>query len=450
MSDKTIPGLLDFLDISVSKLLEALSTRDILAQRAAARRNISEDEKVLNELNASMNYCRSLSSRSSTDIPTPVELVDKMISDAFKGAKKVTKDFRVLDPACGRGTYLFRMARKLFTMLQSEFPDPRKRLKYIKQYMMVGAEIDSEIAGLVQTQGFNIIIGDALEHTFMGQKFDIVIGNPPYLQNLHLKFIEKAINLLSPQGRLIFVHPATWILNEIPATEKVKQAKKLIGDKVQSIHLIHPDTYFPKVDLGMLLSITCCSNNPRSGPILVQNDLLNETYSVNNLEEINGNGSTPIYAPLRAKILSLANQKQGFLRGHENNKGKWYVPIATYMGGSSVGGSGKENKLFYSFMPKSGPRAFIKKTLDNNDRLYFGFKTPEEAENFQNYLKTYFARFCLSLAKFDRNIGKSTISTTPWLDFSRPWTDKDLKKEFHITKDEWDFILKKIPKYYDE
>ena len=38
----------------------------------------------------------------------------------------------------------------------------------------------------------------------------------------------------------------------------------------------------------------------------------------------------------------------------------------------------------------------------------------------------------------------------PWLDFFRKWTDADLRKEFNITDQEWNFICSVIPKYYEE
>jgi 16S rRNA G1207 methylase RsmC len=55
-------------------------------------------------------------------------------------------------------------------------------------------------------------------------KFDIVIGNPPCLQGLHMQFLEAAFDMLSLNGELIFVHPAT---------DFIKQGKGRQSNQVQ-------------------------------------------------------------------------------------------------------------------------------------------------------------------------------------------------------------------------
>lgn len=48
-----------------------------------------------------------------------------------------------------------------------------------------------------------MIIDDFLKHDFGEEKFDLIIGNPPY--SLALEFTEKCLSLLSDEGKLVFL-----------------------------------------------------------------------------------------------------------------------------------------------------------------------------------------------------------------------------------------------------
>ena len=55
-----------------------------------------------------------------------------------------------------------------------------------------------------------------------GKKFDIVLMNPPYSKNLHLKFMEKTFSLIDENGSLIYIGPDGWIINKYSFAEKSK------------------------------------------------------------------------------------------------------------------------------------------------------------------------------------------------------------------------------------
>ena len=98
---------------------------------------------------------------------------------------------------------------------------------------------------------------------------------------------------------------------------------------------------------------------------------------------------------------------------------------------------------FYTFIPRD-------KRVETNlcKMLYFNFDNIMPAQNFLNYLKTNFARFCLSIYKLNMNLHRGELKSVPWLDFTQEWTDEKLYKYFLLTKEEIDFIEKNIPKYY--
>lgn len=84
-------------------------------------------------------------------------------------------------------------------------------------------EINKEFCKIFQENtGIKPINEDFISHSFE-RKFDVIIGNPPYQKpnkknkkarggksQLYLEFLEKCLNLLNPDGYLIFVHPCNW------------------------------------------------------------------------------------------------------------------------------------------------------------------------------------------------------------------------------------------------
>ena len=68
-------------------------------------------------------------------------------------------------------------------------------------------------------------------------KFDYIIQNPPYNRNLHFKFLEKGIELLSETGKMTIIEPATWLINVKNNSNKKKgnEIKDKYGKHVYKI-----------------------------------------------------------------------------------------------------------------------------------------------------------------------------------------------------------------------
>lgn len=98
-------------------------------------------------------------------------------------------------------------------------------LKKFMNRSLVCYEIDSTVKPIVSfdEKKHEIHYCDFL-NSEIDQKFETIIGNPPYVKNssgnLYIKFIEKCFELLTDDGELVFIVPSEFI--------KVTRAKKLL------------------------------------------------------------------------------------------------------------------------------------------------------------------------------------------------------------------------------
>jgi adenine-specific DNA-methyltransferase len=156
-------------------------------------------------------------------VPTPPAVVDSMVAKLFAGNPPGPESV-VLDPGCGNGRFIdgvVRWARQHGQAL------PR----------ILGVESDPKhVAQAKQRFGHlprvRILNEDFLAHR--DQKFEYIIGNPPYVPitalspaerndyrgrydtavgrfDLYLLFFEQSLRLLKPGGRLVFITPEKFL-----------------------------------------------------------------------------------------------------------------------------------------------------------------------------------------------------------------------------------------------
>jgi adenine-specific DNA-methyltransferase len=144
-------------------------------------------------------------------VETPFEIAELMVS-----LSDISKEKLILDPGCGKGVFL----------------ETLRKIGYIN---CVGIEIDPLLYKFCKEKfkEFKIIKGDYLDYSFK-EKFDLIIGNPPYVHfnqlpinlankvksyiktgegDIYYAFIIKSIHLLKKGGQLIFITPYHFFYN---------------------------------------------------------------------------------------------------------------------------------------------------------------------------------------------------------------------------------------------
>ena len=163
------------------------------------------------------------------EVFTPIELVCEMLD---KLPKEVWKDPKLkwLDPANGIGNYPVVAYYKLMEGLKdvNGFENKSIRSKHVIENMLYMVElnpvnvkvckkifkmIDSEVEPNVYNKDFLVWCSQTKD------KFDIIMGNPPYQnkktgqkksQAIWPNFVKSSINCLKENGYLVFVHPIGW------------------------------------------------------------------------------------------------------------------------------------------------------------------------------------------------------------------------------------------------
>ncbi len=184
-------------------------------------------------------------------VPTPPALVDRMVDKLFSGLPP-TEHSTVLDPGCGSGAFVEGILR---WCKRAGAPVPR--ITAIESDPARLWEARTSLSGIHQVT--------LLEQDFLTRRtelFDYIVGNPPYVPitgldlaersryrqqyrtasgrfDLYLLFFEQAVNLLKPDGRLVFVTPEKFLY--VQSASALRQELAAAG--VEEIELIDEETF---------------------------------------------------------------------------------------------------------------------------------------------------------------------------------------------------------------
>lgn len=175
-------------------------------------------------------------------VPTPEKLVDRMVERLFR-ARAVDGGVSVLDPGCGEGLFIDGIVR---WCRRHKRPVPK----------ITGIELHPERCRVAKRKFHKYSSIHIREADFLidnEEKFDFIVGNPPYVSighlspnekreyrrrystargrfDLYMLFFEQALRQLSAGGRLVFITPEKYLyvdtakpLRQLLASRRIKE-----------------------------------------------------------------------------------------------------------------------------------------------------------------------------------------------------------------------------------
>lgn len=286
-------------------------------------------------------------------------------------------------------------------------------------------------------------------------KFDLVFSNPPYNKNVDIKILNEIIDVAD---EFIVVHPSTWLIDLKNKTPLYKNFKKKIENHLQDVELFNGNPIF-NIRLFMPCVISHINKN-YNGVVNVDN--FKQQYQASDIFSITkfGQDWESLVKPFKDMIKEYIDANDGNLwQKFSNNKTNSFVKEEGYLLQIPMG-RGNEDKLSHTEMVKEDFYGVFSNDLNEietknknqeisfNGGTYCYFDTEEERDNCINYLKTDFARFCLSIYKINKHIDSGELELIPWLDFKEEWNDEKLFEKFEVSEELQDYIRKFIPDYY--
>jgi hypothetical protein len=208
---------------------------------------------------------------------------------------------RLVEPSCGSGAFLAVAVERLIISAKAHGRDLASLGGAIRAYDLQADQVKISrtlCSDLLKKAGVDADTSKALANEWVsnsdflllhlnGAKADVVIGNPPYVRyddltdqqavlyrrmwptmrgrgDIYVGFIERALRMLTPGGKVGFICADRWMRNQYGA-----DLRKLVTSEysVEHVWTLH-DVYAFDLEVSAYPAITVLSNNPQ-GPVSV-------------------------------------------------------------------------------------------------------------------------------------------------------------------------------------
>lgn len=272
-------------------------------------------------------------------------------------------------------------------------------------------------------------------------KFDVVVGNPPYKDDLHLKFLQLAVNTAKDNGNLVWLQPSRWVQDPFAPYKKNSDYNKYK-------HL--PFTDFEIVeDANEKFGIGAHSQIIISTLDKTKKSILSDGYFIS--------GPFLQKSPYQKSILDKVRKKMNITLADVVKIDEPYIdkycvmvspigpgdrktPTRGYLAGKKWQGIFEKGKLNGKKVREIKTK---QKHVKNYDKIFFvPFNTKKEAENFIESSKTIFIKFWMTLITSNIHIMFEHI---PFMDnYNIIWKDEDYKIHFNLSNEEINYIKSQI------
>jgi len=337
-------------------------------------------------------------------------------------------------------------------------------------YIQYNKNVKDEIHPVQKKLGYkyiNVKNTNEIGKLNMRKQFDVILANPPYdgRASLHQRFFNVSFDMLKDDGVMTFIQPSSpyiTIFNESSKNVEDNKMCDIVINNYSTVKLASPTT-FENVLLFYPLSITTINKNkPGFKGLDVFTDLRDNTYTNVNINDVNVNETKPELHKVMSEKLKTAIENSAALNDvlfkgkHlklDANKTLLKLPKVRGNEGKNTPNGYERNKDFFTWIPGNNddglPKFDKEKPSDNKE--YFGIIIDKDVDQkiAYSYFRTYFARYCMSLGKFNQNIKTGNcIKTTPYFGLHKEWTDEELFKKVGFTDEEIAEVYRIIPSYY--
>jgi 16S rRNA G966 N2-methylase RsmD len=289
----------------------------------------------------------------------------------------------------------------------------------------------------------------------LDMKFDVVFSNPPYNKNIDIKILNEIFDIAD---EFIVIHPSGWLIDIKEKTSFLEIFKRKIEKDLKAAEFFNGNPVF-NIRLFMPCLITHIDKKHKGQIEVKYFDEYFETSEIKNITKY-GTKWTTLVEHFKEKICNYIENNHGSMWDRfSNNKTNNFVEDKGFLFQMPMG-RGDEDKVNSSKMVKDNFYGIFScnineiETKNKNQKIhftggsYYYFETENERENFINYLKTDFCRFCLSLYKTSKNLLSGELEIIPWLDFTEEWDDDKLFAKFDVSQELQDYIRDFLPDYY--
>ncbi len=481
-------GLINIIhDIIVKYFDKSSNTYNISVQFKMSIQSLLDRPKELLELIGDCLKPKAIEKKTFGEVFTPMDFInDKMLKDIEEYWLKnkneniwTNEKLTWYDPATGMGNYPIAIYYKLMEGLKIKIPNEIERKKHIIEKQLYMGELNKkncfvvkQIFNINNTYKLNLYEGDTLNikinEAFGISKFNIIIGNPPYNEELtsvgakplYNKFIEYYVNKCN---LLSFIVPSRWFAGgkgldkfremminrtDILYIKHYHDAYKIFGNSVDikggvNYFLIDKD-YNGLCDYNgskvKFNTFDVILDSKYYG--LVNKFLENETIINIYLGRYFGIESNDKNLTDDNKLIKCyVSQQKGFIKyidkkivKKEYNFYKVITTRASYGANSGFGNT------------------FIGTPNEIHTGSYISFKVSneDEAKSLLSYMKCKLPNLLLSLRKSSQDISETTCKWIPLPPLNKVWNDEEVYKYFKLSEDEIKLIKEtKISGYND-
>lgn len=383
---------------------------------------------------------------------TPKTIVDRMVETILQNIDiNVIKNpnFKVLDPACGTGSFLIAWYEVLINYHSHG---------HVINNMLYGFETNfSYFKANRKYYQFNNIYKESFLETnkLNNMKFDVIVGNPPYSAGMHMSFVNLCFDLLKEDGILSIIHPSQPFLNNKPTQKQNREIRlnQIVNNNTTFIELLNGNLIFDNIKIFVPLSITTIIKDYKPSNITIYHNHFERSKGtvsiIKDISDLTIHGNIEIVKSIKNKILKKSNEMVVNKLTYIKRDNKHYVNFNIL--GGNVSASNLINNDFYCPFYKTDEND-VEKIITNTPSIYgtsLEFNTHEDAFNFFRYMKTKFSRFCISLCKINQHFDRGETSYLPYLDPRQEWDDNKCFDYFELSKTESAFIKEYIGNWYD-